>query len=121
MFAASDGNLPAAYRAFVVHVGTVCAVAALLGAQGWRLPWGLLALLAAGLPGRYWWSVYTWQPQPPEFHRVGGRLLITIPVIAFATCGLAHAFRRRVLARTPTAPGISRQAARSLPPCCRHR
>jgi hypothetical protein len=110
MFAYSDGSIPAAHRAFVVHVGTVCAVAALLVALGWRLPWGVIALLATALAGLYWWSVYTWQPQSPEFHRMAGMLLITIPVIAFASCGLAYIVRRRVLsriARTSAGTGIT--------------
>jgi hypothetical protein len=106
MFAYSDGNLAAAYLAFRVHVGTVCAVAALLVARGCRVPWAVLALAATAIAGRYWWSVYTWGGQRPEFHRVAGLLLLAIPVIAFAACGAAHALRRRMRVKSAAQPRV---------------
>lgn len=111
MFAYSDGWLPAAYRAFRVYVGTVCAVAGLLVAAGYRLPWNVLALAAAGTACRYWWSVYTWEGQSPVFHRTAGVLLLAIPPIAFAVCGTAHAIRRRVLARGGAHPRVAPEQA----------
>jgi hypothetical protein len=108
MFAYSDGHLPAAYLYFRVHVGTVCAVAALLVAGGWRLPWGVLALAATVTAASGWWSVYTWpNGQSQVFHRTAGLLLVLIPLIAFAACGAAHALRRRMLARIVTRPRIA--------------
>lgn len=99
MFAYSDGHLPAAWVAFRVHVGAVCAVAAVLVAAGYRLPWTVLALAAALTAGSYWWDVYTWpRGQPAAFHRTAGLLLAAIPPLAFAACGAAHALRRRLRA-----------------------
>jgi hypothetical protein len=120
MFAGSDGYLPAAYLAFSVHVGTVCAVAALLVAGGYRLPWGVVALAAAVTAGGYWWHVYTWpRGQSEVFHRTSGLLFIAIPVIAFAACAAAHALRRRVVNRPPARRGRrrSRSGRRQIKRC----
>ncbi len=112
-FAYSDGHLPAAYLAFRVHVGTVCAGAALLVAAGYRLPWRVVALAAAVTAGRYWWQVYTWPlGQSGAFHRTAGLLLIAIPLIAFAVCGAAHSLRGRVLARIAARPRVGAEPAR---------
>jgi hypothetical protein len=112
MFAYSDGNLSAAYVAFCVYVGTVCAVAALLVATGYRLPWAVLALAATAVAGVYWWDVYTWDyGHSRVFHRTVGVMLLTIPVIASAACGAAHALRRRVLARITARRQVAKQAA----------
>jgi hypothetical protein len=113
IFAYSDGRLPAAYLAFRVYVGTVCAVAALLVAVGYRLPWGVVALAAAVTAGRYWWHVYTWpRGQSEAFHRTAGLLLIAIPLITFAACGAAHSLRRRVLARIAARQPVGAEPAR---------
>jgi hypothetical protein len=112
MFAYSDGHLPAAYLAFRVYVGTVCAVAALLVAAGYRVHWAVLALAASVTAGAYWWDVYTWpRGQSEVFHRTAGLLMLAIPVIAFAACGAAHALRRRVLARTAAPPPAAMEPA----------
>lgn len=112
MFAYSDGHLPAAYLAFRVYVGTVCAVAAALVMAGWRLPWAVLALAASVTAGGYWWDVYTWpREQSAAFHRTAGLLLLAIPVVAFAACGTAHALRRRVLARLAARPRAATEPA----------